>query len=285
LDFCSFCFPKEKIMKWFSRIPVLIRVILYFGICETLVFLSQLVTGFFSFRGPVATNLLLCILLLWVTRQVLRLEGLSWAGGGLQRSHSNFRHLSAGILTGMAMLAVVALVIQHIVGFSWRLNPAFSWWQFPSICITVFCSAFAQELAFRGYPFFLMLHKWGEWPAQLVTALFFGCMHLHEGMSGQAMLLAIFTTGIGSMLFGMAAIRTGNISLAAGIHFGWNFLQYLLPRSPGENGKGIWIVAGGQPSLAGVITYIGPYVFVAIVVYFILRRSTTTYLMDSPSPF
>lgn len=263
-------------MKWFNRLPVLVRVILYLGACEALVFFSQVITGFFSFRGPVATNLLLCSLLLLMTRLVLRLEGVTWSHAGLTYDVAAFRLLLTGTLTGVAMLFAVASVTRFIMDFHWTQDPAFSRWQLPSILIAIFSSAFAQELAFRGYPFILMLGKWGGWPAQLVTALFFGCMHLHEGMSGHEVLLAMFTTGIGSLLFGMATIRTGNIYLATGIHFGWNLLQYLLPRSPGENGKGIWLVSGGEPVQAGFIAYIAPYVVVVALVYFVLRRVTVT---------
>ena len=258
-------------MKWFSRLPVLVRVILYLGACEFLVFLSQLITGFFSFRGPVSINLLLCTLLLVTTSVILRIEGLRWADAGMKAGSSEFRRLLIGVPTGMAMVFITAWIIQLMTGFQWALNPAFSWWQLPGIFVAVFCSAFAQELAFRGYPFFLLLRKWGEWPAQLVIAFFFGCMHLHEGMSWQAVLMAMFNTGIGSLLFGMATIRTGTVILASGIHFGWNFLQYLLPRSPGENGKGPWLVTGGHTQHMSMAVYTVPYIAVIALVYIMLR--------------
>ena len=245
---------------------------IFYGVSELLVLLCGVVTGFLSFKGPVIMNLLLSALVLLLTHLFLGTEGLGWAEAGLKRDSSALKQLLTGTLAGIGMLLVVAKVITLIVGLHWALNPAFHWIDLGGIFITVFCSAFAQELAFRGYPFFLMMRKWGEWPAQLVTAFFFGCMHLHEGMSWHDIFFVLLSTGIGSLLFGMATIRTGKIYLATGIHFGWNFLQYLLPRSPGENGQGSWIVTGGRVADMGLMAYMLPYVIIIALAYFIIRR-------------
>jgi membrane protease YdiL (CAAX protease family) len=263
---------KKKNMTWFSRLPVLVRVIIFLGCCELCVFAAQFITGFFSFRGPIATNLLLCVLLLTFTFFILRLEGKTWEDAGLKVNSRETTRLAGGTLIGVIMLVSAAWIIKLITGFQWQLNPAFKWTQLPAIFITVFCSAFAQELAFRGYPFFLMLNKWGEWRAQLITAFFFGCMHLSSGMSWEEVLTTMFTTGIGSLLFGMATIRTRRLQLAVGIHFGWNFTQYLLPRSGGENGPGIWLATGGASPYMELVTYIAPYVLIAATAYFMIRR-------------
>lgn len=255
-------------MQWFGRLPTLFRVIIFLGASELIVFITDIVTGFVKFRGPLILNLTICTLVLLQTRMFLRIERLSWSGAGLH--HFSVRQLLMGAITGVGMLLAVASVTKWLIGFQWAMNPAFPWVSLPAIFLTVFCSAFAQELAFRGYPFFLMLHKWGEWPAQMVTAFFFGCMHLHEGMSLAEVLLTLFNTGIGSILFGMATIRTGKIYLAAGIHFGWNLLQQLLPRIPGENG-GIWLVTGEHISNLKPVAYVVPYVIVVILVYLIIR--------------
>jgi membrane protease YdiL (CAAX protease family) len=260
-------------MKWFQRLPVLLRVILFLGACEFLVFVSQFFTGFFAFRGPLATNLLIGVMVLLLTYLVRRAEGLTWEevglGGGIGR-------LAGGMLIGIGMLLAVAFVIKVIMGFQWQLNPCFEWAKLPLVFIMVFCSAVAQELAFRGYPFFLLLRKWGEWPTQLITAFFFGCMHLSGGMKWQEMLMVMFTTGLGSLLFGMATIRTRRLYLAAGIHFGWNLTQYLLPRSIGENGAGIWMVSGGVTPWTGPATYIIPYAVIVAAIYFIIRANLST---------
>lgn len=260
-------------MKLFSRLPVLLRVVLFFGICEFFVFLTFVITGLISVKGPVVANLIIVILVLLLTYVLLTAEGLTWADAGLSMRPAGLKQLFAGSLGGMLMLVAVAGTIRLIIGYHWLTDPSFSWWGLPAIFVSVFCSAFAQEVAFRGYPFFLMWRKWGEWPAQLVTAFSFGCMHLHEGMHWRDIALTMFSTGIGSLLFGMATIRTGRLYLAVGIHFGWNFLQYLLPRSLGENGHGIWQVAGGEVTSVGLLAYMAPYVVFAGIAYCIIRIS------------
>jgi hypothetical protein len=153
------------------------------------------------------------------------------------------------------------------------MDPAFQWSHFFALFVTIFCSVFAQELAFRGYPFRLMLDKWGEWPTQIVIAVLFGLMHLSNDMSLAAILLTMLTTGTGSLLFGIAVIKTKRLHLAVGLHFGWNLTQFLLPRAASQNGNGIWIVAGGnfQPEFSYMIWTV-PYMLIALTAYFIIRN-------------
>ena len=69
-------------------------------------------------------------------------------------------------------------------------------------------------------------------------------MHLSNDMTLPAILLTMLTTGTGSLLFGIAVIKTKRLHLAVGIHFGWNLTQFLLPRAASENHNGIWSVTG-----------------------------------------
>lgn len=89
-----------------------------------------------------------------------------------------------------------------------------------TLFITVLASAYAQELAFRGYPFQLLQRKYGIWPAQIIIAISFGLMHLSRNMSFGELASIVFTTGAGSLLFALAYLKTKNLALPTGIHFG-----------------------------------------------------------------
>lgn len=255
----------------FKNLPVLLRVLIYLAFNYLLIFLAQIITGFLQLRGALSFNLLFCILLLLFTRFILKLEGKSFRQiGCVPGGRNDVIKLVAGILTGILMLTVTALSIKMVAGFHWILNPDFRWYQLLTSLLTIFCSVFAQELAFRGYPFRLMLDKWGEWPAQIFTAILFGCMHLSGGMEVKEMLLTIFSTGLGSILFGLAVIKTGRLHLAVGIHFGWNYAQYLLPRHISQNDGGIWLIQGGNTELNSFV-WLAPYMITVVIVYFVIK--------------
>jgi len=275
-----------KFSNWFRQLPVLLRVGIYLGGNYGLLFIAQIITGFLPGKGPLITNGLLCILLILFTGLVLKWENRSWKEIGCTISRRGWIDLLYGTLGGIVMLITVAFTIKLLTGFHWELNPAFHWRQLLPIFITVFLSVFVQELAFRGYPFRILLEKWGEWPAQIIIAVLFGCMHLSGNMSLMDVLLTMLTTGTGSLLFGIAVIKTGQLHLATGVHFGWNFLQYLLPRSVVQNGEGIWLVNSGtfNPSFGlALLIWTLPYLIVGITVFLLIKKSNQRPLVLSAS--
>lgn len=263
----------------FKNFPVLVRVGIYLGVNYLLIFLVQFITGFSPIKGDALYfNLFLCLLLVLFTGFILKLEKKSWKDiGCIPGNKTDAFNLCVGTLAGIVMLLLTAYIIKLLVGFHWEINPVFQWSHFFALFVTIFCSVFAQELTFRGYPFRLMLDKWGEWPTQVVTALLFGLMHLSNDMNLVNILFTMLTTGTGSLLFGMAVIKTKRLHLSVGIHFGWNLAQFLLPRSASQNGQGIWTVTGGsfQPEFSYII-WIVPYMLIVLTAYLIIRNGMRT---------
>ena len=63
----------------FKGLPVIVRVGIYLGVNYLLIFLVQVITGFFPIKGDALYfNLFLCILLLLFTGFILQLEKKSW---------------------------------------------------------------------------------------------------------------------------------------------------------------------------------------------------------------
>ncbi len=259
----------------FKSFPVLVRVGIYLGVNYLLIFLVQFITGFLPIKGDdLYFNLFLCLSLVFFTGFILLPEKKSWKDiGCIPGDRTDALNLTVGTLAGIVMLVLTAYIIKLLVGFHWEINPVFRWSHFFALFAAIFCSVFAQELAFRGYPFRLMLDKWGEWPTQVVIALLFGMMHLSNDMNLVNILFTMLTTGTGSLLFGMAVIKTRRLHLSVGIHFGWNLAQFLLPRSASQNGEGIWTVTGGsfQPEFSYLI-WIVPYMLIVLTAYLIIRN-------------
>jgi len=241
-----------------------IRICIFLGGNFLLLFLVQ----FAGPLGEMAVNVLLCAAVILFTKFILYLEAKKLdATGWRPQSTTHWIQLLTGTIIGMLMLIGTTLFIKWQTGFQWQNTPL-PWSTIVVLMVTVLASAYSQELIFRGYPFQLLLKKYGIWPAQIIMAVFFGLMHMGN-MPFSEMVATMFTTGIGSLLFGLAYINTNNLALPTGIHFGWNLLQILLPRHPSLNGKGIVKIVEGSFNNTNLTLFIWmlPYVFVMIVGY------------------
>ncbi|HVW97455.1 MAG TPA: type II CAAX endopeptidase family protein [Mucilaginibacter sp.] len=151
-----------------------------------------------------------------------------------------------GTLAGCGLLVVTAIVTILTTGDEWHFNGITNPVYVIVVFLTCFWSAIVQEFVFRGYPFQTMLRHYSAWKAQLVILIPFAMMHMHFGMSLQEVLLTTLTTGIGSVLFGLAYIRTQHLALPVGLHLGWNFAQALIPRTAGGSATTLIMVSGDQ---------------------------------------
>jgi len=252
-----------NLRTYYQRLHPFTKVAIYLGGNYGLVFLAQFIGPW----GEITVNVFLCLAVWLFTKYILHLEGqnldtIGWRPMKLD----HVKQLFAGIIIGMCMLVSTALILKWQTGFIWMRTPL-PFLMLLQICITIFASAYVQELAFRGYPFQLLLTKYGLLPAQIIIALLFGCMHLQRGMSLTNVLTTLFTTGLGSLLFGLAYYRTKNLALPTGIHFGWNLLQVLLPRHPSQNGHGIVKIVDGSfnDTTLNLLTWILPYAAISMI--------------------
>jgi hypothetical protein len=100
--------------------------------------------------------------------------------------------------------------------------------------------AWREELAFHGYPLRRLQQPFGVWGAQLIVAAVFALEHM---VGGWTWMRALFGAGVGSILFGMAAIATRGLAVPIGLHAAWNFWQ----SSMGLNGEpALWRVVVDQ---------------------------------------
>ena len=81
------------------------------------------------------------------------------------------------------------------------------------------CGAAGEEIAFRGYPLQTLMRGYGNWVSIAGVGLLFGILHRFN--PGATTLSTINTAGFG-ILFGMALLRSHDLWLPIGLHFGWN---------------------------------------------------------------
>lgn len=243
--------------------PAWLKVLIYFLIMWLATFIAGIfpsLNGLFYFFG-------VSLLLSWL---LLRSSHLDMSSLGYYPRHkSHWWQLLFGVLLGCIMLIVTAMITLKLAHADWHFNKVD-----PIYVLITFimcgCSAYVQEFVFRGYPFQALLKRYGPWLAQLAVALPFGLMHVNHSMSWPDIATVMLTTGSGSLLFGLAYIKTRNLMFPVGIHFGWNFLQVLIPRTPGVNGKA-WISVTGYGTSYGSTAILLPYlVTVGIAIIFLL---------------
>jgi len=93
-----------------------------------------------------------------------------------------------------------------------------------ALCIYLF-GALLEELAFRGHALIRLRERYGTIAAITLVSLAFGLLHL-PGMTGVNAVKIVALTGLSSLLFCLAYLRSGSLWMAIGLHAGMNFMLH-----------------------------------------------------------
>jgi membrane protease YdiL (CAAX protease family) len=202
------------------------------------------------------------VLLLGLTRLVLRGEGRRLRDVGLQLSASSANRFMIGAGLGFAVygLTVVAdVAIAGPIQFS-RVTTVDS--SAVLLAVGTFLAlSFMEEFGFRGYPLRSLAPALGAWKAQVIVALAFGASHLLFGWSLQAVVLGVLPS---ALLFGAAALAFGDIAVPIGLHAALNLARW----STGEqNTPGIWTMSVEEPSRERIAA-VAPVIGIAVTALF-----------------
>ncbi len=168
--------------------------------------------------------------------------------------------LAFGLLVGLAMVVLWALVLVAFGHVRWVRGTGVGLTAVLVQLLGYVALACREELAFRGYPLRRLEKTFGLWTAQLLVALLFAVEHMVGGWPWER---AVFGAGVGSMMFGMAALATRGLAVPIGVHAAWNFGQWML----GLNGiPGIWgvVVEQGQDQRIEQVRAIGYLVVMSV---------------------
>jgi membrane protease YdiL (CAAX protease family) len=130
-----------------------------------------------------------------------------------------------GFVIGLVLVGAWALASTATGYVRWVRGPGTGANAAGVALLAYLALACREELAFHGYPLRRLQHPLGVWRAQLLVAVIFALEHRLGGYDWPH---AIFGPGVGSLLFGMAAIATHGLAVPIGIHAAWNFGQWLL---------------------------------------------------------
>jgi uncharacterized protein len=146
---------------------------------------------------------------------------------GLGWTAASRRNLSLGVLGGIcAGLAIVVIpLVLRVADLEPVPNEPFRWPSLLFVSILLLFGAVGEEMLFRGYGFQVLVKGIGPFATILPVAMLFGLAHSQNLNFGP---LALFNTVLWGVIFGYAFLRSGDLWLPIGLHFGWNWTLPLL---------------------------------------------------------
>jgi membrane protease YdiL (CAAX protease family) len=140
--------------------------------------------------------------------------GLHWRKGA-------GRNLLTGIGIGIggAMLLIGVPLVAGLAHFEPVSGGSLAWRSALFTVALLFCGAAGEEIAFRGFPLQFLIRGYGAWISVVGIGIIFGLLHGYN--PGSTPLSVANTAGFG-IVFGVALLRSHDLWLPIGLHFGWN---------------------------------------------------------------
>jgi membrane protease YdiL (CAAX protease family) len=195
--------------------------------------------GFFIATVFVAVRFLMPVLYVFFGLQIAGTIGLAAAGLtanlltmaifdrrpfvdiGLRVAPASALHLALGI--GLGGGAAALLLLAPLLAGTGHLLPRphseFTWPTLAFYLVTLFFAAAGEEMIFRGYAFQFLIEKIGPFACVLPVGVIFGLVHTSNP---SATWLSVLNTALWGVLLGYAFLRSRDLWLPIGMHFGWN---------------------------------------------------------------
>src|ERR1700760_4623115 len=140
---------------------------------------------------------------------------------GLQWREGAQRNLLTGVAVG-ATAALTLILVPLAAGTAhYEGVPGSAFSPLTALFTTalLFCGAAGEEIAFRGFPLQFLIRGYGPWIAVPGIGILFGLLH---GFNPSSTPLSMANTAGFGILFGFALLRSHDLWLPIGLHFGWN---------------------------------------------------------------
>lgn len=164
---------------------------------------------------------------------------------GLGWTVASRKNLLIGAAGGVAaaLLAVLIPVALRMADITRAEGAGFNWGAIFFVSVVLLFGAIGEEMLFRGYAFQVLIGYLGPFATILPFGVLFAAAHLRNpGQGGAAVAwIAPMNTGLWGILLGYAFLRSGDLWLPIGLHFGWNWVLPLL----GANLSGFTMVVTG----------------------------------------
>jgi membrane protease YdiL (CAAX protease family) len=164
------------------------------------------------------------ILLITLLCLKLRKESLSDVGMGINSLW--LKQFSIGTIVGSTMIFFTVLLIWIIGGVTFELDTNRSIQTLTYGLYLFLIGSLLEEILHRGFIFQRLIDGIGVWGAQILIASLFAFGHWgNPGMEGMTLIFSSIDLFLGSLIFGLAYIKTRSLALPIGLHLGWNWAQ------------------------------------------------------------
>lgn len=178
-------------------------------------------------------GIVLALPALWLVLRFLHHRSLKSLIAPTGRVHwQNYRRAVVFVLVfGLA----TSLPVLLGGAFSQQL-PLMVWlpWLLPALAL-IFLQTAAEELFFRGYLMQQLAARFkSRWVWWVLPAVLFGARHYNPVLYGDNWMLVIATATLAGLIYGDITARSGDLSIAMGLHFANNILVILVINVSGQ---------------------------------------------------
>jgi membrane protease YdiL (CAAX protease family) len=173
---------------------------------------------------------------------------------GFEFTRGSWGRFAGGLVLGSVLIATQTALMLAGGGIRWV--PASPKLAMLPLVAGYLLLATREELAFRGFPLRRLASAIRPWPAQIIVALLFIVEHR---LGGSSWANAVIGSGMGALVFGMAALATKGLAFPIGLHAAWNVGDWARGT---KGGGGLWNVLvepGSSAHVQGVAmtSYVG----------------------------
>ena len=217
---------------------VALYVVLYFA-TAAFVFGPLLVWLAGPFPGNVSAAFACAAFSNWLVLRIY--ENMRLPQLGLWWNRASADNLAFGLLGGIGAACVVLgpALLAGIAHFEATPAEQPSFGSLLYVTILVAAGSAGEEMFFRGYGFQLLLANAGAWATIVPVGVAFALLH---AANPNATWFGVANTAGFGILFGYAYLRSRDLWLPIGLHFGWNFTLPLF----GVNVSGLRIKVTGH---------------------------------------
>jgi membrane protease YdiL (CAAX protease family) len=267
---------ENKFLRW----RLLGRVLLFFVsgafVLASTASLAQKIPGP---KGNLVLGIVAALGAFALTMLFVRWERLPLQSIGAAPGRSSLLRFALGFLAGLALFGLYASISAAAGHVRWVRAPGTGFVATVMSLLTYIALSCREELGFHGYPLLRLKGFFGVWGSQIIVALAFAAEHMAGGLPLSRALLG---AGVGSLMFGMAAITTRGLAVPIGLHAAWNFGDWILG---GKGSPGLWqvVVEEGQQQraqLVRTIVYLA-VMSLATIAFWMWYRSKSKLQLDT----
>ena len=202
---------------------LLLRILLYLAVgMVTWIFTADLL---YYITGRVMASVLSTLLAAIIANLIVlrTTENLYLRDVGLYWNAAARRNLLLGVGAGAiaALLVVAPFLLAGAATLTPDVQAPFTVPGFLFVTLSLMIGVAGEELLFRGYAFQSLTNQAGAIASVGLISALFGWGHLNNP---HASWLGALNTALWGVMLGAAVLRTRDLWLAIGLHFGWNFV-------------------------------------------------------------